>query len=272
VNAKNTLVVSESFTPSRRLVGWNGLGYPGRICALLVCVGQAQVAQAEEHLIDGVVAQVDAAALTRSELWAEARIVLLRARGASAARSVELTDDLLRSVLRTMVSRELLMAEARRLKMREVPESEVQRELTRLREAFATPSDYTRFMEGLGFNMESGPAPELVALVRSERMVERFVALRIRQGFVIKERDIERCYTQNQGRFGSVSRAEVRPVIEELIRDARTERALAVLLEQLEKRATLRFQPGFDVRGRYGQDPRAGGLRPVVCPEEDEAP
>ncbi len=272
MKAKNTLVVSDSFTPSPRLVGRNRLGYPGWLGALVLSLSLTESARAEEHLIDGVVAQVDAAALTRSELWAEARIVLLRARGASAARSVELTDDLLRSVLRTMVSRELLMAEARRLKMREVPESEVERELARLREAFATPSDFNRFMESLGFKMESGPAPELVALVRSERMVERFVALRIRQGFVIKERDIERCYAQNQGRFGSVSRAEVRPVIEELLRDARTEKALAGLLEQLEKRATLRFQPGFDVRGRYGQDPRAIGLRPVVCPEEDEAP
>ncbi|MFO0726940.1 MAG: SurA N-terminal domain-containing protein [Myxococcota bacterium] len=266
MKARNTLVVSESFTPSQSVVPRRRLGYLGLFAVAL----SAGPAGAEEHLIDGVVAQVDAAVITRSELWAEARIVLLRSRGASVARSAELTDELLRSVLRNIVSRELLIAEARRLKMREVPEDEVDRELRRIVEAFATNSDFARFMESLGLTIEpqGGPPPELVAIVRSERMVERFVALRIRQSFVIKEKDIERCYSANQGRLGSVSLSEVRPVIEELIRDARTERALSGVLEQLEKRATLRFQPGFDVRGRFGADPRIQG-HSIVCPDED---
>ncbi|MEO1339025.1 MAG: hypothetical protein AAFV29_25505, partial [Myxococcota bacterium] len=84
------------------------------------------------RLVDLVVADVDGAIITYSELLAEANLVLLKTRGIRVARSARLNRDLLRAILSSMVHRELLLAEIRRLQLRPVDGAEVDRRLKRL--------------------------------------------------------------------------------------------------------------------------------------------
>ena len=107
--------------------------------------GQPQEPQ-EERLVDMVVAQVDATVITFSELMAETRLVLLRTRGLELARSGAISEPLMLSLLRSIVHRELILGEVRRLNL-QVPEEEVERTIAALRRKFPTPEDYQRFMD-----------------------------------------------------------------------------------------------------------------------------
>ena len=227
----------------------------GLLCALSAGVSAAPAPDGPEfRLVEMVVARVDTTVITLSELVAETRLVLLRTHGPERARSVELTDDLLRAVLRAMTARELLLAEARRLQLREVPEAEVEAAAREVRRRFATPGDYVRFLERVGFTVPRrglgrgswvAAPPVLAAILRAERQVERFIALRIHQGIVVHDDDVRRCYEANARRFARQPLGRVAPIIERTIRREQAERSFRSLVEQLERKAEIHYAPGF---------------------------
>lgn len=216
-----------------------------------------------------VVAQVDSTVITLSELVAESRMVMLRTHGPQLARTLPLDRDLLRAVLRAMVSRELLLAEARRLQLREIPQSEVAAAARQIRDRFSTSGDYIRFLERVGFTvprsaLDGGPIPVppvLAAILRAEKLVERFIALRIRPAVGVQEADVLACYQANLAVLGGAKLASVRATIEETIRQERAEDTLRALIEQLERRATIRFAPRFTPDEVLGEEDDGVALR-----------
>lgn len=215
------------------------------------------------HTVDMVVAQVDGDVITLSELMGEARLALLKSRGPEVARTAALTAELLSAVLRQMVMRALILGDAKRLQLREVPEEKVLERLEAIKARFETPGDYTRFLERAGLASAKGSdtagrtlasaPPALVAILRSELMAERFVALRTGTA-PVRDADVERCWEVNREILGNRPLSAVRPLIEQAIRDAQVESALVDLVTQLEKKATLRYHGGF------APGPIAGGL------------
>jgi hypothetical protein len=205
------------------------------------------------RVIDLVVAQVDTAVITLSELIAETRLVMLRTGGADQARSEALSEGLLHAVLRSMVTRELLLAEARRLQLRGIAQAELDHAVEDVRGRFETAGDYYRFLERIGLGSSDGVAaergtpPALIAILRAELEVQRFVTLRIRPSIAVREVEVGRCYEENKELLGGEPLARVRPMIEQTIREARADLALGSLVLQLAKKATLRFAPGFEV-------------------------
>jgi len=209
-------------------------------------VGQPQEPPPEERLVDLVVAQVDTTVITFSELMAEARLVLLRTRGLELARSAAISEQLLLSLLRSIVHRELILGEVRRLNL-QVPEEEVERAIAALRRKFPTPEDYQRFMDLTGFrDPVSGQTPLLATVIRHELMIERYLDLRVRLNVVIPDSDLLRCFEANETKFFGRSFAEMKSRIQVVLREQRERRALADLIEQLEARAKIRYSPGFD--------------------------
>ena len=209
--------------------------------------GQAQVVPPpEERLVDMVVAQVDSNVITLSELMAEARLILLRTRGLDLARSGVISDELLRSMLRSIVHRELILGEVRRLNL-QVPDEEVERAIAAVRRKFPTPEDYQRFTDATGFRDPiTGRTPLLAAVLRSELQAERYLNLRVRLNVVIPDSDLMRCYEVNESKFFGRSFAEMKPRIQLVLREQREHKALLDLIAQLEGRAKIRYSPGFD--------------------------
>src|SRR5688572_11456624 len=193
-----------------------------------------------------VVAQVDSTVITLSEVMAETRLLLLRTRGLELARSGAISRPLMLSLLRSVVHRELILGEVRRLNL-QVPEEEVERALAAVRRKFPTPEDYQRFTDLTGFrDPVSGQTPLLSAVVRSELQAERYLDLRVRLNVVIPDVDLMRCYEANESKFFGRSFSEMKPRIQLVLRDQQEQRALAELIEQLESRAKIRYSPGFD--------------------------
>src|SRR5215831_13043573 len=99
------------------------------VCALAAAaIGAEPAPKPDYHLVDMVVAQVDATVITLSRLVAETRLVLLREADAEVARASTLSQGLLNTVLKLIVQRELLLGEVRRLKLRDIPDIEVQKQ------------------------------------------------------------------------------------------------------------------------------------------------
>ncbi len=230
---------------------------------LLILVGQPQEAPPEERLVDMVVAQVDSTVITFSELMAETRLVLLRTRGLELARSGVISRPLMLAVLRSIVQRELILGEVRRLNL-QVPEDEVERALAAVRRKFPTPEDYQRFMDLTGFrDPVTGLTPLLSAVLRSELQADRYLDLRVRLNGVMPESDLVRCYEANEKKFFGRTFAEMKPRIQAVLREHREQKALAELIDQLIARAKIRYSPGFDP----GPPEADGGSVAFTCPE-----
>jgi hypothetical protein len=231
------------------------------------------------QVVDMVVAQVDSTVITLSELLAETRLVLLRTHGPERARTLPLGRDLLRAVLRAMVTRELMLAEARRLQLREVPQGEVEAAVRKIRDRFGSLGDYVRFMERVGFTVPSpGSAggtpvpPVLEAILRAERLVERFIALRVRSNAPVRPERAKACYLRHRDRLGGRSFEDARPVVEQVLREERAERTLRALITELEARATIRYAPDFKPSGGLLEDAEVEGDTPLGlrCGDGDE--
>lgn len=185
------------------------------IAALSCAIGQGplgdqRLAQEINQVVDMVVAEVDKRIVTLSELLAETRLVLLRQAGPAQARTAAIRRPLLMAVLRSIIVRNLLLGEAKRLNLSALPAENTDRVLRSIRGLFANRGEYVRFLEQFGFDIgpealssASAPIPPLLAdIIRSELEVERFVTLRIHSSLVVSEDDIRECYLDQVDVFG----------------------------------------------------------------------
>lgn len=228
----------------------------------------AALLSAPPQLVDEVVAEVGSSVITYSELLAEAQLALVRARGPKlAARSV-IGEAFLRPVLRAMVDRLLLLQEIHRLKLRDPSPEELQAAVERLKARFETPGDFEAFVRGSGYAaaLPGEPAPpELLASLKAELQVERFLKLRLRLKAKASEARLRRCYEANARLLEGRSFKRAEPEIRAQLQAQDDAAMLQELLEQLERRARPHFSPG------YTPDPRAGatpGPTGILCPSE----
>ncbi|MEL7369405.1 MAG: hypothetical protein AAFN74_10865, partial [Myxococcota bacterium] len=203
------------------------------------------------RLVDLVVADVDGAIITYSELLAEANLVLLKTRGIRVARSARLNRDLLRAILSSMVHRELLLAEIRRLQLRPVDGAEVDRRLKRLRDRFSDEAAWRRFLVEAGFVSADAPPESYPASIRAreraEAQVDQFLKVRVRLNVVVTEADIAKCFRARRAVFGSGARLSmVAPRIRAQLRHQRETFALVDLISQLTTRASIRYEAEFE--------------------------
>ncbi|MEM7677380.1 MAG: hypothetical protein AAF449_15380 [Myxococcota bacterium] len=203
------------------------------------------------RLVDLVVADVDGAVITYSELLAEANLVLLKTRGIRVARSAQLNRALLRAILSSMVHRELLLAEIRRLQLRLVENAEVERRLQRLKARFKDSGTWRRFLVESGFIGVDSPTETFPASIRAreraEAQVDQFLKVRVRLNVVITEADVARCFAARQAVFGpKATLSMVAPRIRAQLRHQREAFGLLDLVAQLTDRAHIRYEPDFE--------------------------
>lgn len=200
-----------------------------------------------------VVAQVDSTVITFSELLSETRLVLLRTGGPELARAQNLDQKLLNAVLRSIVVRELVLGEVRRLKLRDVPDSEVKAAIEQLRRRFVTPADFERFLEKSGFSepgtekMRELEAPaSLVATVTADLSLERFLEVRVRRNLVARDSELIACYEANHDYFEGKPFALVKDELKQKLEEEQRDRAIENMVAGLERRAMVRYTPGFE--------------------------
>jgi hypothetical protein len=250
------------------------------IAALSCAIGQGppgdqRPAQEINQVVDMVVAEVDKRIVTLSELLAETRLVLLRQAGPAQARTAAIRRPLLMAVLRSIIARNLLLGEAKRLNLSALPAENTDRVLRSIRGLFANRGEYVRFLEQFGFDIgpealssASAPIPPLLAdIIRSELEVERFVTLRIHSSLVVSEDDIRECYLDQVDVFGGQALNLVRERIAEALREFRAEHRLVRLVTQLRKKAKVRFTSNFKAEGPLLDVSRSGEGVELRCPE-----
>ncbi len=206
--------------------------------------------QTDERLVDQVVAEVGGTVVTLSELEFETRLVLLKARGAEVAWSAALTPELLSAVLHSIVSRELLLGEVRRLQLRDPDPAVIDRAVGELASRFVSAGDFDRFLERVGLKDvqdDAGRAPAaLTAILKAEILVERFLDVRVRLNADATPDEIAACYEKNADKFDGRPLSELDERLAQRIREEKEARALENLVEQLEKRTNVLYLPPFE--------------------------
>lgn len=106
---------------------------------------------ATDTLIDRVIAVVDKAVVTESELLVEARVALAYREGGEAA-SAELASELVSGLRDYLVNQLLIASSARRMGAADVSEADVDRRMRRFTQAFASAAAYEAFQRRFGIS------------------------------------------------------------------------------------------------------------------------
>jgi hypothetical protein len=215
---------------------------------------------AGETLMEHVVAQVGGSVITWSELAAEARLKLLRAHGPSTALLHELDPELLASVLRGMIHRELLLGEVRRLQLQAVSDVDVAREVDKLAARAGGQRELARFLAVIGVEVGAGGVSESLApLVRAELEAQRLLEARVRTAASAAEGELLACFQLHREELFRGRRfVEVREQIRGALLEQRREAAVRALIEDAAARASIRFAD-FDTLPLFAEPP-AGRL------------
>jgi len=104
----------------------------------------AQVADADD-VFDRIVAVVDGAVITQSEVDLFARIRLVRLRQHDEARKT-LAPAARNAAVENLVNQALIFAEARRLAFQQISESEIARQMSQFQKRFPSEGDYASFL------------------------------------------------------------------------------------------------------------------------------
>ncbi len=216
------------------------------LTALLVTQPAPPEIPQSARLVEMVVARVDRTVITLSDLIAATGLHLLRERGPAVAARAHYSSELLHSVLRQLVHRELLLLEVRRLQLRPVPDAQVSAAYRQLRKGFIHPDRFVDFLVGFGFMEERLPAPplsppeNLAAVLRADLQAQRFLELRIERGLKIDDKELLGC-AKNLGGAQDLVR------LRQKMRNYQGLVKLLALLKRLADRSQLGFGPSFEI-------------------------
>lgn len=221
----------------------------------------------EGSVVDMVVARVNDAVVTLSELVAQTGLVLLRARGDDVAIDAALSRDLLASVLDAVINEMLLHQEVRRLQLEEVPERAVLRAYRADLERFADPRRAAAFATTYGFERPEpvAPPPLWTALLNRRLAVDAFLEARARLDVQPSSSRVLRCYEANAAYFAGRSFADAEPIIRSRIEAQEAARTAERLIDDLRRRARIRVAAGFEAR--QSTEPRDAAA--FTCPIPD---
>src|SRR5213075_1232862 len=90
--------------------------------------------------------------------------------------------------------------------------------------------------------------------------LERFLDVRVRRNIVVRDAETLACYDANRAYFEGRQFEAVKAQIVLRLKEIETERAIESLVASLEKRASVRYTPGFEPPPR---EPEEGGF---FCP------
>ncbi|MBK8012822.1 MAG: hypothetical protein IPK13_15845 [Deltaproteobacteria bacterium] len=241
-------------------MGWGLLGLLGATCPSIASADAVpnEASRSPEpdlspRLVDMVVAQVDETAITLSELVAETRLVLLRTQGLRVAERGSLDQPLLNAVLSAIIQRELIQREIKRLQLRELGDEDLAVGLSGVRRLLPTVEAFEHFMDVAGFQnlgpdaprAPGSPPPLLANILRIERLVDRFVEVRIRANIVVSDAELRQCLELSQDRLDK-SWKTAAPALRRTLARAKERAELGSFIRDLARRAEIRYAPSFE--------------------------
>jgi hypothetical protein len=189
---------------------------------------------ADRHLVDEVVAVVDAHSITLSEVTAETRVRLVMAQGAVAAYAA-IERPILAASLRKTVEERVVVAEVQRLKLFDLEPAEVESLLARLRAKFSSQGEYEAFTRSIELTDE-----EIGAILARELRVARYLDNRLKLAAQVRESELQEAVR------GQQLTAPEREALREKMAQEKYQRLLAELLVDLRRRATVRVLDPLD--------------------------
>jgi hypothetical protein len=205
------------------------------ICALLVlCLAPAARAANERHLVDEVVAVVEAHSITLSEVAAETRVRLVASQGPGAV-AAPMDHRILAASLRRTIEERVVLSELQRLKLFDLEQGEMDSLLARFRARFASESDYESFTRLVELTDE-----EIGGILARELRVARYLDNRLKLAAQLRDSELEEA--AKGVRLSALEREALRARLSQ----EKYQRLLSELLTDLRKRATVRVLDPLD--------------------------
>jgi hypothetical protein len=185
-------------------------------------------------VVDRVVAVVEDALVTLSELTFEARVLLVQRAGPQAAQA-PVDEALLRSVLELSIAQRLQVREAERLGAFALEQAERQALVDAFRARFPAPASLDAFLEAHGADVL-----QLGALLERGARAERALDSRLRVRVQVTEAEVRRHYERQAAALGGRPYTEVRERLRDELVRARSRAAAAEEVALLARGARIR--------------------------------
>ncbi|MBW2700666.1 MAG: SurA N-terminal domain-containing protein [Deltaproteobacteria bacterium] len=210
----------------------------GLVLASTAGVGLAapsgEVSQPEEVLVDEVVAVVNKHVITLSKVRQESALILVERRGEEGL-AHQITKAFMSQVLDFLINQQVLLDEARRVKLPQVSDEEIRRLLSGFKARFLDAETFARFLFTHSMT-EDGIIEVLVRHLRVERLKES----KVRSIPKLSEAAVRSYYEANQARFGGADYQTVAEAIRHRLAGERKDKELARWVWALRRRAEVK--------------------------------
>jgi peptidyl-prolyl cis-trans isomerase SurA len=200
-------------------------------CALLALL--AMPARATVELVDHVVAAVNNEVITASEL--SQVIALNRLSGGTAG---EDPAALRSQTLDGLITRRLLVQEARRLRFVDVSEEEIAAEIEQLKKRFPSEAAYTSFLRTQDMTEQ-----ELGRMLGERLLVERFVEKKVGLFVRVSRDEAQEYFDAHAAEFRGKRFPDVQKAITALLLDQKIGRQIDQYVAELRAKADIRINP-----------------------------
>ncbi len=212
--------LAKSVWHARRLVAGTGLF----LCIFIV----SSAVRAE--LVDRIVAAVNNDVITASDL-AQAVALNVRFGGATEDRKTLESDT-----LEGLITRRLLVQEARRLRFVEVSDEEIGAEYDKLRQQFGSDQALSDFLAE-----QDMTGQELRRMLGERLLVERFVEKKVAIFARVSRDEAERYFEEHAANYKNMRFQDVQKTIIALLTDQKIEKQLNLYVAELRGKANIRI-------------------------------
>lgn len=187
---------------------------------------------AEAELVDHIAAAVNNEVITASELaqalaWNEHLGMPGKDRKALESETLE-----------GLITRRLLVQEARRLKFVDVSDQEINADVEKVRKRFGSEAAFTDFLNSVGVTQQ-----ELARMLGEQLLVEKFVEKKVGLFVRVTREEAESYYKAHAAQYQGKSFQDVQKKIVEILMDEKVGRQLDQYVAELHSRADIRTNP-----------------------------
>ncbi len=186
------------------------------------------------RLVDDVVLVVGDKTVTRSDLELEARVALVSGGGMKAAFG-RIDADTVASVLDYVINQMLIVAEAERLQVFQVPSDDVSRAVDRFEHRFPDRATWEAWLASQDVTPE-----RIAAVFRRNLRVKRYVDSRVKLTVHVTDAEVAAYYQAHRADFEGRPLAKVRDVVRSYLFKQHYEAAVRRMVKELRDRARVR--------------------------------
>ncbi len=199
---------------------------------IILCVSSFAVATptARAELVDHIVAAVNNEVITASEL---SQTVALNERLGKPARDRKALEA---ETLEGLITRRLLVQEARRLRFVEVSGQEVAAEAEKMQKRFGSEAAFADFLKTIDLTQ-----PELDRMLGEQLLVQKFVEKKVGLFVRVTREEAESYYHDHASQFQGMRFSDVQKNITAILTDEKVGQQLDQYIAELRSRADIRI-------------------------------